>query len=270
MALGPATQAHCSCSHSAVAGRGTKPASGFASETVTDGAAAQDDVPRRRLRDALEREQTERLQVEVAADELCRVAADHHLAGRALRLQTRRDVRYLSPHVGRPVLAPGRDRCDHDLARVDADAGLELGEPELGWELAGELRHLLDDLEPGVHRVAARRLDRDGIPEVDHGPVTLELRHHAAVGADDGGDAVLVGVEHVAPVLGVHGRRQRGRTGQVREDDRQLPPLVGPDLHREGRAGRRDRHHASHRSACPSPLEGADTDEIYVQPAFAR
>ena len=130
-------------------------------QTVTDGAAAQDDVPRRRLRHALEREQTERLQVEVAADELRRVAADHHLAGRTLRLQTRRDVRYLSPHVGRPFLAPGRDRCDHDLARVDADAGLELGESELGWQLAGELRHLLDDLESGVHRVAARRLDRD-------------------------------------------------------------------------------------------------------------
>ncbi len=177
-------------------------------------------------------------------------------------------MRHLSPDVGRSVVATGRDGGDHDFAGVDAHAGLEVTEPELGWELPGELRHLDDDPESGVHRVAAGRLDRDRVPEVDHGAVALELRHHAAVRPDDGGDAVLVGVEHLSPVLGVQGRRQRGRIREVGEDDRQLPPLVGPHLHREGRVGRRDRHRPTPGSARPDPLpKGADTDEIYAQPS---
>ena len=43
--------------------------------------------------------------------------------------------------------------------------------------------------------------------------------------ADDLGDAAVVGADHVAQVLGVEPRGERGRADEVAEHDRELTPL---------------------------------------------
>ena len=78
---------------------------------------------------------------------------------------------------------------------------------------------------PGRQGVAARRLLSLGIAEIGHRTVPLELCDHAAVRGDDGGDPVLVGVQHVVPVLRVQGRRKVGRPDKISEHHGELAPL---------------------------------------------
>ncbi len=78
---------------------------------------------------------------------------------------------------------------------------------------------------PADQGVAARRLLGLGIAEIGHRTVPLELCDHPAVRGDDGGDPVLVGVQHVVPVLRVEGGRKVRRPDKIGEHHGELAPL---------------------------------------------
>ena len=166
------------------------------------------------------------------------------------------------PHrSGQALGSTGRHRGDQHLTGMDAGTGLEVPDAEVGREFGTEADDVLDDGQPGRQCVPAGGLRRLGVSEVGHRAVTLELGDHPAVTADEGGDAMLVGVEHVVPILGIEGRRQLGRPHQVGEHHGQLSPLGPLGRHR----------HAARTSTRPGappavPLESWHTTQIYVCP----
>ncbi len=229
-------------------------------EAVPRTTALQDAVGRHGMPDPLQRQRAERLQFEEACNELGRVAADDNLARLARSLKPGCHVRNLAPHVGQPVLAARRHGRHQHLARVDADAGLEVVDAQVGRKLAAEPHDVVDDGDSGRQRVPTRRFQGLRIAEVRDGPVSLELGNHAAVRGDDRRHAVLVRVQHVVPILGIECGGQLRRADEIREHHGQLAPLSGVGrTHRAasivGRAG-----------WTPGPPRRRRTLQIYVCP----
>ena len=73
------------------------------------------------------------------------------------------------------------------------------------------------------------------VTEIDQHAVAHVFGDKAAKAADGVGDAAVVGADDLAQILGIEARRQRRRTDQIAEHQRQLPPLSL----RRGRRGRR-------------------------------
>ena len=155
----------------------------------------------------------------------------------------------------------GRDGCDQYFACVDAGPRLQVADPQRRRELGPESHDVVDDLHAGHEGVTARRLLGLGIAEVGESAVTLELSDHAAVRRDDCGDAVLVGVQHLVPVLRIERGREIGRTDEVGEHDRQLASL-GP----LGRWGHPTVPVTGHPGQAPVPRRSRRTGQIYVRP----
>jgi hypothetical protein len=120
--------------------------------------------------------------------------SDEHRPRLGHRLHPRSDVRRLTEHFAGGV--------DDDRAAVDADAGGKLGcagsrvpSVELGERaLYGER---------GAHAAFGVVLLRMRVAKEGHQPVTELLQHMAAEPRHRGGGLVEVGVDEVAPVLGV-------------------------------------------------------------------
>ena len=128
--LPPSTAAQCSSSHAHASVRGTKVVSGRASSRC-----------RAELRRTTRRVGTgsampfsvsfaDGLQLEITGYQLGRVAADEDLARLPGRLESSRQIRYLTPHVRQTFQASGR-HCGHQHhAGVDARPCLELRDAE--------------------------------------------------------------------------------------------------------------------------------------------
>ena len=83
----------------------------------------------------------------------------------------------------------------------------------------------LDQLQPRPHRPLRVILVRLRITEVDQHTVAHVLRDEPAEALHGLGDALLVGGNDLAQVLGVHARRECRRTDEVREHHRDLAAL---------------------------------------------
>ncbi len=237
-----------------------EPAERTGFESVTRPAAPEHRERGNRVGDALESEGAERFQHEKPGDQSGRVAADDDLARIARRLEPRRHVRNLTPHVGQAVLAARRHSRDKHFAGVHPGPRPEFADAQSGWELGTQDLDGRHDVQGRRQRFPTRRLRRLGIAKVGNRPITLELRDHASVRGDDLGDPVLVRVEHLVPVLGIERRRELGRPDEVGEHHGQLPSL------RSLRRGRHGTHDAARRAAPPGRQSLRRTCAIYVCP----
>ena len=79
---------------------------------------------------------------------------------------------------------------------------------------------------------------RPRIAEIDDDAVAHELGDESVIGADDRGAGLLIRPDHLACVLGIEPRRERGRTGEIAEHHGELAPLGAIDRcgGRRGRA----------------------------------
>ena len=153
-----------------------------------------------------------------------------------------------------------RHGCHQYLAGVDAGARLQVADPERRRELGPQPHDVLDHFHPRGQRIAARGLLGDGIAEVGHGAIALELRDDTSMSGDDGGDPVLVGTQHVVPVLRIERGGEIRRPDEIGEHHRQLTPL-GP-VGRHGHAAAP----VAERDGQPPGPHRSRTGQIYVHP----
>ena len=136
------------------------------------------------------------------ADEQSRFGADQHLA-------CRRRLFEAGCHVDG---IPGDERlalaADDDLARVDADSGLEPVD-----------RHRLPHLPRRAHRAQRVVLVRNGNAEDSHHRVADELLDRAAVPLEDRAEVREVAAHARPKRLGIGRLAERGRSDEVAEEN---------------------------------------------------
>ncbi len=134
--------------------------------------------------------------------------------GRALH--ARGDVRSVAEHLARGI-------DDHGPA-VEPDTGGE------GRQVASGVRRIqvferAEDNQAGASRAFRVILLRPRISEQRHEPVAQLLRDMAAVLADRLAGVIEIGLDEIAPVLGVERGREAGRSDQIAEHYGDGPPL---------------------------------------------
>ena len=168
----------------------------------------------------------ERLEHEVAPDQLCGALTDHDLSRLGQRLEPGGDVGRLPDreHVGAERRAgPADHLADDDEPGVQSDPGRELFDAEL----LGQRRHGSADSQCGAHSICCVVLMSRGIAEVGQDAVAEILRHGPVERRDDLEAARLVALDHPTHVLGIQVRGQGRRADQVAEHDGEVAPLAG-------------------------------------------
>ena len=188
------------------------------------------------LREAAERQLSERLALEEALDEPVRGVAQHHGVGRGHGLQSRGDVRRLPD--GEVLGATRPHRAGDDGSGVDADPDRD-PEAALPLEPLVQHRHAPQDRQPGVDGALGVVLVGHRIAEVDQEPVAEVLRDVAAEGPDGLGALRLVGAHELAEVFRIQTLRERGGRHEIAEEHRELPALRA-GLRRRRRLGQGD------------------------------
>ena len=129
------------------------------------------------------------------------------------------EVRRFADHAALARLVFAQHLAHHDRPGSDAHAGRQRS----GLELQSrDRRH---GREAGAHRALGVVLLRPRPAEVGEDAVAKQLGDVAALAPDRPRDGAMVSRHHLAQVLGVKARRQRGRARQVAEQHRELPPL---------------------------------------------
>jgi hypothetical protein len=163
---------------------------------------------------ALHRERLDRLQDRGVADQARGRIGDQHVAGRGALFQAGGHVDGVP---GDQRLARGGVAGDH-LAGVDTDPALERGAVvalELLVQQAETFSHTVGGAD-GPDRVV---FVGSGDPEHGHHGVADKLLHGAAMPLDGVGHGVEVAHHHASERLGVQALAERGRAGDVAEDD---------------------------------------------------
>ncbi len=176
----------------------------------------------------LQLEWRERLDRHRVPQQAVRLRAEQDLAGLCRLLQAGRDVHRVS---GREPLL----RARHDLARVDADSQRER-RPVVPLELVVQRLERLAQLGGGANRAQGVVLVHLGHAEDGHHGVADELLHRAAVLLDHRLGGLEVARQHVAQALRIEPLAERGRAGDVAEEDGDGLPLLA---RRRGRRQRR-------------------------------
>lgn len=86
--------------------------------------------------------------------------------------------------------------------------------------------------DPRRHGTLGVVLSRQRIAEIDQDPIAHVFGDKAVEAADRGGDAAMIGADHIAQILGIELRRERRRADQIDKHDRdiQLPYISGLEL----------------------------------------
>ncbi len=190
------------------------------SEAAFHAARSQDLPSRDRLRPALERDRTEIAVVEVSPGQPAGVRANHDRAGHGERLQARREVRRLADDRLLLRRAVADHVADNDSPRGDADPKLQRN-----VDLSMEMRHGLDQHEPGAHRLLGVILMRVGIAEIGKDAVSHMSGDVSLVTVDHLGDAGVIRSNHLPHVLRVQLRREGRRADQIAKHHRKLASL---------------------------------------------
>ncbi len=179
-----------------------------------------DPPDRERRGEALKMLRTEIGEIEQTAHQPAGRLADDHVARSRDRLEPCGEVGRLADHrlLLRCTLAD--QIADHDEPGRDADPGGEC--------LAGRCRQPADRLnkrQPRAHGPLPLVLMRPRIAEIGQHAVAHELGDEALEACYHPGAGVLIRAQHLAHVLRIDPRRERGRSDQIDEHHRQLPPL---------------------------------------------
>ena len=166
----------------------------------------------RRGRSPAARRGSRRLELDPALDEARRAGADEDLARLRLLLEPRGDVHRLARGERRVPLLLG-----DDLARLDADAGLEVERP-----------HPLERGEAGADGALGVVLVRERDPEGGHDGVAGELLHRAAVRDDAVRDLVEEARDAAPDDLRIDAGEQLRRVDEVDEQHGCELPLHTP------------------------------------------
>ncbi len=144
-------------------------------------------------------------------------------------LHARRDIRRLAEHFA--------GRVDDDGTGFEADAGGKLG--QAGPGVPGvELGQRPLDRERRPHGPLGVVLLRLRIAEQRHQPVAELLQHVAAQARHRRGGLVEIGVDEIAPILGVEPRRQARRADEIAKHHRDRAALGEIRLRRLRSSGR--------------------------------
>ena len=203
--------------------------------------------------------------IEKAAD----VVADRDRARRRDRLDARSDVRR-APEGGGVGTRRVAHLANDSGTRVDADARFELD--AVSGSMGVHVGETIEDREPREHGTLRVVLVREGISEVREQSVAEVLRDVPVEAVDDCPAHLLVGEHELAELLRIELLRQRRRSDEVAEQDRQTPPLPARDVGR--RAGNLDLRYAAPRAearetATASPQPGHRTSPG-IDPAGSR
>ena len=147
-----------------------------------------------------------------------RCLIDGDAARRRLGLQACRKIRRLADH--RLLLRGARSDqvADDDEPRGDADAALQR-------RLGGERSHRGDEFERRPYRALGVIFVRLRISEIDERTVAHVLGDEPAEALDALRNALLIARDDLEQVLGIHARRKRRRTDEVREHHGDLTAL---------------------------------------------
>ena len=176
---------------------------------------AQEPVRRNRFGLALQFERLDRLDLGCVADERERRPSEQHLARPGRLLQSRGDVHCVACQ---PVLGPGDDLAGHD-----ADPPLQ-----------PELRQRVPHLDCRTQRAERVVLVHDRNAEHGHHCVADELLHAAAVPLGDPLHPLEVAREQCSQPFRIEPLAERGRAGQVAEENGDGLALL-PRLRRRAR-----------------------------------
>ena len=169
--------------------------------------------------DALEVLCPEVLKLEQIAEKSSRAFGDDHHVRLGDPLQARREVRRLADDAALLRLARSDQVADHDQPGGNADARLQRERAILSCG------HRRDQLQPRPHGPLGVILVGLRIAEIDQHAVAHVLRDEPAEAVHGLRDALLIGRNDLAQVLGVHAGRQRRRAHQVGEHHRDLAAL---------------------------------------------
>ena len=156
-----------------------------------------------RVPETAQLERSRRLRLDRRERQAMRGLADQDLARPRRLLEARRDVDGLARRERRVGVV------DDDLARLDADPGLE-----------AELVNLLEDRQRGADRPLGVVLVGARDAERRHHGVAGELLHRPAVRLDALGDTLEEGRDPPSDNLGIRPRDELRRRDEVREQDR--------------------------------------------------
>ena len=131
-------------------------------------------------------------------------------------MDARRDVRRFAEHFA--------GRVDDDRAALDADAGGKLGRARSGVP-GVEVGERALDRERGAHSALGVVLLRVRVAEQRHQPVAELFQHVAAEPGHRRRSFVEIGVDEVAPILGVELCGQACRADEVAKHDRDRTAL---------------------------------------------
>ena len=146
------------------------------------------------------------------------IPGDEHRARVGRTLHASGDIRRIAEHLAR--------RLDHNRARLESDARGELRRAFRGVSSIDLGKGALDR-ERRPHRALGVVLLCGRIAEEGHEPVAEPLQHVAAKPSHRRCGLVEIGVDQAAPILGVEPRRERRRTDQIAEHDRDRAALGG-------------------------------------------
>ena len=175
--------------------------------------------------DPLHRGCPERLDVEVAADDLVGVVADRDRAVGRDGLDARRLVRRRADHRVALGAHLGRDVADEHETGVDPDPRREL-DPVLAPDGRVEVLERGEQLEAREHRLTGVVLTRRGEAEVGHDAVARVLREVTVMLGDDPAAPLAVVLEQVADLLGLVALRHRRGSDEVDEHHGELAALA--------------------------------------------
>ncbi len=175
-----------------------------------------------RPRDAFELERPEKLDLEQLAEQISGALRDHDAVGSRGHLQPGGQVRRVADSDALLRLSRPNDIADDDDSRRDPNPHMQRL-----LRCGLQLRSRFGDRQPRPHRLLGVVLMGVRIAEIGEHPIAQETGDEAAVGLDQARAAFLVGADHAAQVFRIEPGRERGRSHQIAEHDRQLTALGG-------------------------------------------
>ena len=183
--------------------------------------------------EALDFDRPEIAALEEISDQPARAGVNEDAVGLSQGLQAGGQVGRFADDVALPAVAASQQIADHHEPGRYPDAGLQPFPPDR------QFWHRVDYGQAGPQRHLRLVLVSLRIAEIDQHAVAHEAGDKPVERPHRGGDAVVVGRDHLAQIFRVEPRGKRRRPHQIAEHHRQLPALRVLDPRCEIPDGRR-------------------------------